>query len=66
MNSITDVNFIMKYDFYHKDIPINAIVKIKGIINNCYLVEDISSKERSWVMGYDIEPQNKSDYDWNY
>jgi len=66
MKSITDVDFIMKYDFHSDTIPKNAILKIITLINNCYLVEDVSTKNRKWVMYYDIEPLNKDEYNWSY
>lgn len=63
--------FMMKYDFYKKTIPRYSRVNFITIINNCCLVENISTKKREWVAKSDIYPLcniNKLDVigDWSY
>jgi hypothetical protein len=55
MTSIENTIFMIKHDF-HKTIKQYSQVKIITIINNSCLVEDINTKERLWVMSYDIYP----------
>lgn len=64
LNSI----FIMKYDFQNNEIKQYSKVKIITLINNAYLVEDINTKKRLWVMKYDIYPISNHDYSgfWEY
>ena len=55
--------FLIKY----KTTPfkINTIVSYIAIINNAVLVEDEKTKERHWVMIYDIYPFDNHDvYGW--
>lgn len=59
MQSITDTIFIIKQD-YHKIIKQYAKVKIITIINDCCLVEDIKSRQRLWIMKYEIYPINNT------
>ena len=59
--------FLMKYNFYN-NIKQYSKVKIITLINKCYLVEDCITKNREWVMRYDIYPFDNHDYcgDWEY
>ena len=61
MTSVLDSVFIMKYDFYNNEIKQYSKVKIITLINNAYLVEDINTKKRIWVMKYDIYPISNHD-----
>ena len=65
---IDDTEFVLKYNFYEKDIKQYAKVKVITIINNSYLIEDIKTKKRIWVMRYDIYPLTNHDYygSWVY
>lgn len=65
---ISDTIFMMKFNFHKEDIKQFAKVKIITIINNCCLVEDIISKNRVWVMKYDIYPLNNNNLGeyWEY
>jgi len=67
MLSITDTNFMVKFDFF-KNIPQYSIVKIIAISNMSCLIEDIKTFERLWVMKYDIYPLNNYDLSgyWEY
>lgn len=66
MMSINDTDFIMKYDFDKNKIRKGSIVKIQAIINNCYLIEDIKTLDRDWVMDYEIFPINDIHYYGNW
>ena len=59
---IDDTEFVLKYNFYEKDIKQYSKVKVITIINNSYLIEDIKTKKRAWVMRYDIYPLTNHDY----
>lgn len=65
---ISNTLFMMKFNFYEKDIKQYSKVKIITIINNACLVEDINTLNRVWVMKYDIYPLNNYDYYgyWEY
>lgn len=67
MPSAVNSIFIVKYDFFKKDIPQYAKVIIITIINNSCLIEDITLK-RVWVMKYDIYPVENHDFYgyWEY
>ena len=67
MTSIADTIFMMKFNFYQKNIKQYSKVKIITIINNSCLVEDINTLNRCWVMKYDIYPLNNILYEyWEY
>lgn len=66
---ISDTYFMVKYNFFEdKNIPQYAKVKIISIINMACLIEDINTKQRLWVMQYDIYPLNNNDISgyWEY
>lgn len=66
--SIENTIYMMKFNFYKNDIRQYAKVRIVAIINNACLVEDIITKNRVWVMKYDIYPLNNHDMGgyWTY
>ena len=68
MTSISNIYFMMKYDFYKNDIPQYAKVKFITAINDFWLVEDVITKNRAWVPNYDVYPLNNLSYNkyWNY
>lgn len=68
MSSISDTNFMMKFNFYNDKIPQYSEVRIITIINNSCLIEDIHTKNRIWVMKYDIYPLSNYDNNgfWEY
>jgi hypothetical protein len=45
----------MKYNF-HEKIKQNSIVELITVINKCWLVEDCNTKNRLWIMEYELEP----------
>ena len=52
----------------HKKFMKGTLVKFITIINNACLIENLFTKERAWVMKYDIYPlkdHNSSGY-WTY
>lgn len=62
--------FMMKYNFYD-EIPIYSKLNFISIINDACLVEDVKTKNRKWVMRYDIYPlcdKSRLDAcgDWSY
>lgn len=58
MQSISDTIFMMKHKFYEKTIPQYSKVRIITVINKTYLVEDLKTNNREWVMEYEIYPLN--------
>jgi len=69
MTSISDMYFMMKYDFFKDDIPQYAKLRIITVSNDFYLVEDINTKNRAWVAYYNIYPLNSIAFDnyyWSY
>jgi hypothetical protein len=68
MSSAINSTFVVKYDFYKNDIPQYAKVIIITLNNNSYLVEDINTQKRAWVMRYDIYPfKNHDPYgEWEF
>jgi hypothetical protein len=65
MTSITDMFFMMKYNFYEDNIPQYAKLIYITAINDQWLVEDVITKNRAWVAKYDIYPLNNLSY-YNY
>ena len=66
--SVLESSFMLKYNFYEKNIAQYAKVKIITLINDAYLIEDVTTKNRAWVMYYDIYPLYNHDLygDWVY
>jgi len=60
--SVSDTIFMLKYNFYEKDISQYSTVRIVTIINTACLIEDLKTKKRVWVMKYDIYPLNQTYY----
>lgn len=60
--------FMLKYDFYQENIKQYATVELITIINDACLIEDIDTKNREWVMKYDIYPLTDHDNygNWSY
>ena len=58
MTSINNIIYMMKFDFHEPNIKQYSKVKIITCINNAYLVKDIITNNRCWVMKYDIYPLN--------
>ena len=52
----------------HKKFNKGTLVKFITIINNACLIENVITKEREWVMRYDIYPLENHDYscEWKY
>jgi len=65
---MSDTVFIMKYDFYKDNINKHSKIKVITLINKAYLVEDIITNKRAWVMKCDIYPINNHDKygEWSY
>jgi hypothetical protein len=59
--SLSNMIFMMKFDFNEDKIKQYSKVKIITIINNCCLVEDINTLERVWIMANYIYPLNYYD-----
>jgi hypothetical protein len=55
--------FILKHDC--EKFKEGALVKFIAIINEACLIEEVNTKERKWVMRYDIYPLDNHDaYGW--
>jgi hypothetical protein len=68
MTSIDDTEFMMKYNFYEKNIKQYERIKIITIIGNSCLVESIKTHNINWVMRWDIYPINNKNMGnfWEY
>jgi hypothetical protein len=57
---------MLKYNFYENEIKQYSKVKLITIINDVSLIEDVNTKNRLWVMHYDIYPLDNHDLYGNW